>query len=307
MSVYHPELKAGRFIPRFKSRAGMTAFMQRVRMKPPATPDDMIIEDVTVPGLDGNPPTSLRIYRPKSLATVAPALFWIHGGGYIQGSPVQDEKRSIETARRLGITVAAVTYRLAPGSAFPAAHDDAFAGLSWLFANAESRGIDRARIAVGGASAGGGLAACLVLRAHDEGMPVKFQLLVYPMLDDRTALRTDLDADRSARLWIQQNNLFGWSAYLGETPGGLEVSPYAAAARRGDVSGLPPAWIGVGTLDLFHDEDLVYAARLTEAGVPCDVFIVPGAFHGFDVVFGKTAIGQQFFDAQLAALRAALR
>lgn len=306
MSVYHPELKSGRFIPRFNYGPRTVRFLQGVKTRPPATPDDMSIDEVTVPGLDGNPPTRLRIYRPKSLVGAAPALFWIHGGGFIRGNPIQDEKRSIETARRLGMTVASVTYRLAPNHPSPAAIDDAFAALTWLIGNADARGIDPARIAIGGGSAGGGLAACLVLLAHDRALKIAFQLLVYPMLDDRTTLRTDLDTDRTARVWTPQNNLFAWRAYLGVEPGGPDVSPYAAAARRAVLTALPPAWIGVGTLDLFHDEDVAYAERLRSSGVPCELFVVPGAFHGFDVAYGRAAVAREFFDEQLRALTAGL-
>lgn len=305
MSVYHPDLTSARFLPRGLPLGPRTVrLIQRSRMKPKPTPDGMVIEDVTVPGLGDNPAVALRLYRPAGLATAAPALLWIHGGGFVIGSPIQDEQRSIETARRLGMTVAAVTYRLAPGNRTPAALDDAFAALSWMFDNAAARLIDPARIAVGGASAGGGLAATLVLRAHDAGLPVAFQLLVYPMLDDRTVLRAE--AVPHLRMWSVKNNRFGWSSYLGREPGGDDVTAYEAAARRDDLTGLPPTWIGVGTRDLFHDEDVEYARRLTESGVPCELAIVPGAFHGFDATGGKAKVVQEFFDEQLRALRVAL-
>jgi acetyl esterase/lipase len=305
MSAFHPDLARGRFIPSLKLRTGTVKLLQRIPMKPKSAPDDMLIEDVTIPGAEGNPDVTLRSYRPRSLVGAAAALYWIHGGGFVQGSPVQDEQRSIETARRLGMTVIAVRYRLAPNHPAPAAIDDAFAGLSWLFDNAEARGVDPARIAIGGASAGGGIAASLTLLAHDRGLTPAFQLLVYPMLDDRTTLRTDMDTS-NVRVWSPQNNHFGWSAYLGQEPGGADVSPYAAAARRVDLSGLPATWIGVGSIDLFHDEDIEYARRLREAGVPCELHIVAGAFHGFDALFGKAPVTHAFLDEQLRALKAAL-
>ena len=146
------------------------------------------------------------------------------------------------------------------------------------------------RIAIAGASAGGGLAATLAIYAHDKGeVRPAFQLLVYPMLDDRTVTRADHDT-RNVRVWTPKSNRFGWTSYLGAEPGSTGVSPYAAAARREDLSGLPPAWIGVGQIDLFHDEDVEYARRLVEAGVACTLSIVPGAFHGFDAVFRKAAV-----------------
>ena len=300
MSSFHPDLKVGRFIPKLSFGPRITRALQRRTVRTPAAPDDMLIEDVTAPGV------SLRVYRPRYLEGVAPALLWIHGGGYIGGFPEQDEATSIGFARELGITVAAVRYRLAPAHPSPAAVEDAYAALRWLVAHAGERGIDPARIAIGGASAGGGLTAALALYAHDRGeVRPAFQLLVYPMLDDRTVLRTDLDT-RDVRVWTARSNRFGWTSYLGQEPGAAGVSPYAAPARRGDLSGLPPAWIGVGSLDLFHDEDLAYAQRLSQAGVPCEVVVVPGAFHGFDAVLRNREVSRGFRAAQARALRGAL-
>lgn len=267
--------------------------------------DDVVVENVTVPGLPGNPSVGLRVYRPVSATSPGPTLFWLHGGGYIIGSPEQDEQSSIGFAR-LGITVVAGRYRLAPENPTPAAIDDAYAGLLGAVGHAERLGVDPARIAIGGASAGGGLAAGLVLRAHDEGTvhPV-FQLLVYPMLDDRTVLRSDVDT-RNLRGWTTRNNRFGWTSLLGGAPGSLGVSPYAAPARRDDLRGLPPAWIGVGTLDLFHDEDVAYAERLRAAGVPVELHEVVGAFHGFDALMRKAEVSRRFWQEQARALQAAL-
>jgi acetyl esterase/lipase len=306
MSAFHPDLMLGRLIPPFSFGPRLTAMLQRAKITAKPAPDDMVIEDVTGPETDGAASVSLRLYRPKNLATPAPALLWIHGGGFIQGAPEQDERTSIAFARNLGMTVAAVRYRLSPQHPSPAAIEDAYAGLLWLFAEAESRGIDPERIAIGGASAGGGLAATLAPYAHDRGeVRPAFQLLVYPMLDDRTVLRTDHDT-RNVRVWTPGSNRFAWTSYLGGEPGGADVSPYAAAARREDLSGLPPAWIGVGTLDLFHDEDVVYAERLAAAGVPAELFLVHGAFHGFDALFTRAEVSKEFWREQARALRRAL-
>jgi len=266
----------------------------------------MSIEEIAVPAADGSPAVAIRLIRPREQRTPAPALFWTHGGGYISGSPVQDDRTNIALARELGITVAAVRYRLAPDHPAPAAIEDAYAGLRWLFTHAESLGVDAARIAVGGASAGGGLAAGLALYARDRGeVSPAFQLLIYPMLDDRTVVRTDLDT-RNVRVWTPGSNRFGWTSYLGAEPGSGGVSEYSAPARREDLSGLPPAWVGVGTLDLFYQEDLEYARRLREAGVPCEVFTVDGAFHGFDALFGKKDVSRLFLAEQVRMLRKAL-
>ena len=306
MSAFHPELRLGRFIPRFTFGPRLAALARLGETRPARVPvlPDVRIEDVSFTGPGG--PGFMRLYRPGALRTPAPALLWTHGGGYILGRPEQDERTNVALARELGITVAAVRYRLAPQHPAPAAVQDAYAGLSYLHENADRLGIDRGRIAVGGASAGGGLAASLAIYAHDRGrIPVAFQLLVYPMLDDRTALRTDLDT-RHVRIWTHRSNVFGWTSYLGHAPGRDGVSPYAAPARREDLRGLPPAWIGVGDIDLFHDEDLAYARRLQGSGVPCTVYEVPGAFHAFDVLFRNTQVARAFFQEQVRALREAL-
>ncbi len=244
---------------------------------------------------------AIRVYRPAYAPASAPALLYIHGGGLVIGSPLQDEPAMRSLADELGIVVATVRYRLAPEHRFPAARDDCYDALAWL---AAQPGIDRTRVAVGGASAGGGLAAATALRAREQNGPALcHQHLIYPMLDDRTALRADPDR-KLRRLWSNESNHFGWSAYLGHEPGRAGLDPTASPSSCTDFSGLPPAWIGVGTLDLFHDECLVYARELTRAGVPCSTFVVPGAFHGFDAL-AKTGVAQEFRANQVAVLREA--
>lgn len=307
MSAFHPDLWLAWFLPNFSFGPRMVSFI-RGRTKRGAIPvlPDVTVEDVDVPANGASPAVSLRLYRPKSLAAAAPAMLWAHGGGFIIGSPEQDEANNLAFVRELGITIAAVRYRLAPEHRAPAAVEDAYAALRWLHQNAARLNVDPNRIAIGGASAGGGLMATLALVAHDrkEVRPA-FQLLVYPMLDDRTATRTDLDL-RNVRVWTQGSNTFAWSVYLGQPPGASSAPEYSAAARRVDLSGLPPAWIGVGTLDLFHDEDLAYAKRLDDAGVRCELHVITGAFHGFDVVFSKSDVAKAFWREQARALKAAL-
>jgi len=188
-----------------------------------------------------------------------------------------------------------VEYRLAPEHPYPAPLEDCYAALTWL---TRLPAVDSARVAIGGASAGGGLAAALALLARDRGevAPI-LQLLAYPMLDDRSAAKPK---NLNYRLWSPSSNRFGWAAYLGDAD-----PQVAVPARRDDLSGLPPAWIGVGTHDLFLDEDLAYAERLTAAGVPCHVEVVPGAFHGFDLIAPKAQVSQAFFSSQCASLRGA--
>lgn len=304
MPAFHPDLRRGRFIPRFSFSPRLVSLLNRSAPKSTEAPDDIDIEDMLVPGPSGN--VALRIYRPTSLSSESPALYWMHGGGFLIGSPLQDERSNIDFARELNISVIAVTYRLAPDAPAPAAVEDAYAGLEWVWENAPELGIDRDRIAIGGASAGGGLAASLALFAHDRAeVTPAFQLLIYPMLDDRTVTRTDHDTS-GVRVWTPGSNRYAWTTYLGHEPGLPEASPYAAPARRDDLSGLPPAWIGVGTLDLFFDEDIAYAQRLESSGVPCETYIVEGAFHGFDALFSSTRVAQDFWREQAGALKRAL-
>jgi acetyl esterase/lipase len=306
MTNLHPDLVAVRRIPKFSYGPRLTKLMRGLKAKPLDPGPDVTVRTLTVPGPAGAPEVTLRIFQPKGLTATAPALFWIHGGGMIIGAPEQDDRTNILFARELGITVAAVKYRLAPDSPAPAAIEDTYAGLLGLIAHAGELHIDTARIAIGGASAGGGLAAALAQVAHDRGgVKVAFELLVYPMLDDRTTLRPDSDFP-NIRVWTTKSNRWGWKAYLGEDVGGPNVSSDTAPGRRTDLRGLPPAWIGVGTFDLFHDEDVDYATRLAAAGVPAELFTVPGAFHGFDALYSKKPVSVDFHQRQAIALAGGL-
>lgn len=265
-------------------------------------PPDVHIENILIPRRDRNTRIRLRVYRPEAKSPLTPAMLWLHGGGYIIGSPAQDDACCAQYVRELGIAVVSVDYRRAPEHPFPSALDDSFSTWMWLCAQAGQLGFDVHRFAVGGASAGGGLAAALVQLLHDrkEIQPL-FQLLVYPMLDDRTTLRSDL-AHIPPLAWSQESNRFGWQAYLGTAMGAPDVPPYAVPSRRADLTGLPPAWIGVGTLDIFHDEAVAYGQQLMDCGVPCQMVIVPGAFHGFDVAGLKVPLVRDFRRSQIEAL-----
>ena len=214
-----------------------------------------------------------------------------------------DDRSCVQYVRELGSSVVSVDYRCAPKPPFPAGLEDSYSALKWVVSHSDQLGVDAKRIGIGGASAGGGLAAALVQLAYDrqEIKPV-FQLLVYPMLDDRTVLRADID-DSNNFTWTQKSNRFGWESYLRQECGVEAVPAYSVPARRTDLSGLPPAWIGVGTLDVFHDEDVAYAQRLKACGIECDIDVVPGAFHGFDVFDPQVPIVQDFRKSQIAALR----
>ncbi len=249
-------------------------------------------------------PFTVRVRQPRTRGPqIRAALLWIHGGGYVIGTSRMDEKFCVRVANELGILVAAVDYRRAPGYPFPTPLHDCYDALRWLASRSD---VDRARIAIGGASAGAGLAAALALLTRDRGeIRPAFQLLSYPMLDDRTATRTDLDEGR-VRMWNNESNRFGWTSYIGAAPGAADVSGLAAPARHEDLRDLPPAWVGVGTFDLFHDEDVAYAHGLRDAGVPCELEALPGVFHGFDVVWPRARISRTYRDTQVRVLAEAL-
>lgn len=255
-----------------------------------------------VPGLAGEPDVRCLIYTPEKTDGPLPAYLHLHGGGYVLGSPEGSDIQNISLAAELGCMVVSVDYRLAPGFPYPAALNDAYAGLSWLFDNAAMLGVDPARIAIGGESAGGGLAAALGLKARDEGVYQPcFQLLVYPMVDDRTGGEVPADPLVGEYLWNAEKNRYGWASYLGDAD-----PERAAPARAASLAGLPPTWIGVGTLDLFLDEDITYARRLIAAEVATELKLYPSAFHGFS--FNPEASISKTYEADYrAALRRAFK
>ncbi|WLP90685.1 alpha/beta hydrolase [Gordonia sp. NB41Y] len=288
----HPDLRlAARVLPRNAVMSATVPVLQKITgLAAMRTPAGVEVHDLG----DG---VTVRLHRPPVPSTSGHAMLWIHGGGYVIGSAAQDDKLCAGFARRLGITVAAVDYRLAPKHPYPVPLQDCHRALEWL---ARQPDVSADRLIIGGASAGGGLTAALALRCRDMGdlSPV-FQLLVYPMLDDRSS-NAGHD-DQNHRVWSIRSNRVGWSAYLGDADRDLAVP-----ARRHDLAGLPPAWIGVGTHDLFHDEDLEYARRLRESGVAVTVDTVPGAFHGFDLVLPRAGVSREFFARQCEVLAAVI-
>jgi acetyl esterase/lipase len=231
----------------------------------------------------GEPSVRVLVFTPEHRAASRPGVLWIHGGGYVVGTPEFEAAGTGRLVNDLGVVAVSPDYRLAPEHPFPAGLDDCMDTLRWMLSHADELGINPARVAVVGASAGGGLAAAVAQRCHDEGIPLRAQVLVYPMLDDRCTLRSDHNG-QGRFAWTPESNLYGWSAYLGWAPRMSDPPEYASPARRVDVSGLAPAWIGVGTLDVFHDEDVEYAGRLKTSGVSCELVTVEGMYHGADFV-----------------------
>lgn len=242
------------------------------------------------------------IYEKENATKDKPGLLWIHGGGYIMGKA--DDGFAKKLASEINAVVVSVDYRLAPEHPFPAGQNDCYAAFLWMVDNAEKLGIDRTRIAVGGASAGAGMTAGLVLRNRDEkGPPIAFQFLLYSMLDNLHD--TSSGSIENYPVWNRQTSFNAWEMYLGGTPG-IDASPYASPTRAKDLSGLPPTFIAVGTVDLFRDENIDYAQRLMAAGVPTELAVFPGMFHGGESVAPEAEISKKMTNTYLSALNYAL-
>ena len=246
-------------------------------------------------------PCGVAVFRPAQ-GPCRGTVLWLHGGGMILGRGTDDAESLQRMADELRAIVVSVDYRLAPEHPYPVPLEDCYAALCWAAALPEAAGLP---VVVAGGSAGGGLAAGVALAARDRGeVALAAQVLIYPMLDDRTACRPDPQPD-VRRLWDDVANRFAWQSYLAAAPGSSQIADYAAPARATTLSGLPPTWIGVGSLDLFHDEDVAYAERLWAAGVPCELVVVDGAFHGFDLA-SRTEVAREFRASYVAAMDAAL-
>lgn len=244
-------------------------------MPAPPMPDGVDITEAVAPGLDGGPEVRVKVYTPSGQTAPIGAMLWMHGGGMVLLSADGDDFLCAMRALDHGCVVVSVDYRLAPETPAPGPVDDCFAALTWLASSADELGVDPARIMVGGASAGAGLAAGTTLRARDTGGPsLLAQLLIFPMLDHRNETPSS-HAIHDQRVWNRAANLDAWAAYLGDG----EPTIYSSPAIADDLSGLPPAYISVGTFDMFMDEDIAYATALNRAGVACELHVYPGAFH----------------------------
>lgn len=269
----------------------------------PPIPEGLATREIAqATGPEGNV-IDLHVWRPADPAAGPTAgILHIHGGGYIGGTAEVMGFLLAPLAAALGCPIVSVEYRVAPEVPHPGPVEDCYAALGWMAEHAADLGIDPARIGVMGESAGGGLAAALALLARDRGEHrLSFQQLIYPMIDDRTCTR-DPHGFTGEFVWTAHNNRFGWTSLLGREPGGADVPAYAAAARAEDLSGLPPTYIAVGALDLFLDEDIDFARRLLAAGVPTELHVYPGAFHGFELM-GDAAVAKQANADRLAALQ----
>ncbi len=264
---------------------------------------DVSQEDRWVPGPSGAPGVAVRLHRPLEARGLRPAIVAAHGGGYVMGSSAAEDGRLNRWCAGLGVVGVSVEYRLAPETAYPGALEDCYAALRWVDAHAGELGVDRGRLGVFGPSAGGGLAASLALLARDRGeVQLAFQLLAFPMLDDRGQTPS---TGREVPVWPRSANEVGWQAYLGALYGTPDVPPTAAPARAEDLAGLPPAFVCVGTADIFCDEDIAYAQRLIQRGVPTELHVYPGAPHGFLGMFPTSAVARRCeadMDTWLAAV-----
>lgn len=274
---------------------------------------DVTTEDVTAPSSDGHPPVSLRIFRPAGATGVLPCLYWIRGGGYVfpgDGDDVNDRMDDdwcTGVARAHACVVASADWRAAPEHPFPAALEDCYGGLRWVMRSAGILAIDPSRTVLGGASSGGGTAAGTALLVRDRGeFTVAHQLLIYPMLDDRNTTASSHQVSHE-RLWNRDTNALAWAAYLGEQYGTDEVSPYAAPARMEDLSGLAPATILTGELDLFRDENIAYAQRLLASGVSTELHVYRAVPHAFERYAPDSVVGRRFFADRDAVLRGVFR
>ncbi len=267
-------------------------------MEAPANPNVTSV-DRTVPGPEGEPDISVRVYRPVKATGTLPGVYFIHGGGMILGNVAGEDAVATLICDQVGAVVVSVEYRLAPENPHPAPAEDCYAGLRWMAANAAELGVDPDRIGVYGASAGGGLAIAVALMARDRGGPaLTFMMPIYPMVDDRNETASSQEIT-DVGIWDRAGNIEAWTWYLGGKP----ADQYAAPARAEDLAGLPPAFIDVGTVDLFRDEDIAFAQRLMQAGVPTELHVHPGSYHASETFAVDAALSRRIWALRTDALR----
>lgn len=282
--------------------ARRTAMEQMLAALPIPDNPNVTSEDRSVPGPEGAPDITLRIYRPLNASAQLAGIYYIHGGGMVLGSIETEDATATMLCDQTGAVVVSVEYRLAPEHPHPAQVEDCYAGLRWTGDHASELGIDPQRLAIYGGSAGGGLAVATALMARDHGGPaLKFMMPIYPMLDDRNETGSSAEIV-DVGIWDRDANLEAWKWYLGGKP----ADQYAAPARAEDVSGLPPAFIDVGTVDMFRDEDIAFAQRLMQAGIPCELHVYPGAYHASETFALDAALSKRIWANRISALQRAL-
>jgi acetyl esterase/lipase len=258
--------------------------------------------DRTVPGPQGAPEIRVRIYRPADATGTLPGIYFIHGGGMVLGDIDGEDPAASSICERVDAVVVSVGYRLAPEYPYPAPVEDCYAGLVWMARNAGQLGFDPDRLAVYGGSAGGGLTIATSMLARDRGFPVlRFQMPIYPMIDDRNETPSSHEIT-DIGIWDRSANIEAWKWYLGEG----KPDQYAAPARAADLAGLPATFIDVGTVDMFRDEDITFAMRLMQAGVPTELHVNPGAYHAAEVFAPESPLSQRIWARRIEALRRAL-
>jgi acetyl esterase/lipase len=268
---------------------------------PPANPN-VTTQDRSVAGPEGAPDVMVRIYRPVGASDPLPGIYYIHGGGMVMGTVTGEDATAAMFCEQVGAVVVSVEYRVAPEHPHPAPVEDCYAGLLWTAANAGELGIDPQRLALYGGSAGGGLVLGCALLARDRGGPaLRFMMPIYPMIDDRNETPSSHEIT-DIGIWDRDGNIEAWSWYLGGKP----ADQYAAPARAADLSGLPPAFIDVGAVDLFRDEDIAFAQRLMQAGVPTQLQVNPGSYHGSEIFAPDTELSRRIWASRIDALRRAL-
>jgi acetyl esterase/lipase len=262
------------------------------------------VDDRSIPGPEGAPDVTVRVYRPTARAGAVPAILYIHGGGFFVGSIDTEHAGSASLARELDVVVVSVEYRLAPEHPFPAGLEDCYAALVWLHGHADDLGVDPACVAVNGGSAGGGLAAGLALLARDrDGPALCFQYLGIPELDDRLATPS-MQQFRDTPMWSRPAAEKSWEWYLGDAHGADDVSPYAAPARATDLAGLPPAYVSTMEFDPLRDEGILYALNLMAAGVSVELHSFPGTFHGSAIMTGAAVTRREAAERMIVWRRA---
>ena len=260
------------------------------------------VSEVFIPRLKQDEPLRLLIIDPLSKQDNGPAVLYLHGGGFVMGSPETILPTAQKLAADIGCVIILPAYRLAPEFPFPHALRDNERALEWIFENAQKLNVDPSRVAICGDSAGGGHAVVLansVVKRQD--IEISFLCLIYPMLDDQTGLDTSLEEVSGEFIWTVENNRYGWRAYIGDNH--ADVLECGIPARIKNFENFPPVFIATGSLDLFVRENQEFAARCKEQGIPVELHVFPGAYHGFNVIVPDAQISQKFHQTCVAAFK----